>query len=385
MKEEIEEEKRKLREEFEEQIKQIKAQFEEERSNKENLSREIEVLKNQFDRQISSLDNSIVEVSTTKAVKINNKGNKSNKSNRKSSGQQQQASVNRNQIESQEQHEIDGNISANDDKESNDPIKRLRQLEEMMVGGEQANNEELKKKRYKKKKHAEERKALLADALKNGDDEEFMLRVYDSVQEEVKYKSKLFEKEAQKVSFLENEVKDLQREFEQEREEYLDTIRKQEKQNKLLTKLLQKVQPLITHDCNYYNLDRIQSLSVWNEELQEWVLPELKREKLSLPSMANGTDSEISLPVRKLNQQQQQQQQYKQQQQQQEEVQNEEPDRYRMKLENSNYNESVNYFKNKRQAELLNQTYDLRQNMSNGRLSPIRNGLLFDRNLRNKK
>jgi hypothetical protein len=100
--------------------------------------------------------------------------------------------------------------------------------------------------------------------------------------------------------------------------------------------------------------------------------------------MAN--DAEISLPVRKLTQQQQQQHQLKQnQQQQQQEEQAEEPDRYRMKLENSNYNESVSYFKNKRQAELLNQTYDLRQNMSNGRLSPIRNGLLFDRNLRNKK
>ena len=281
MKEEIEEEKRKLREEFEEQIKQIKTQFEEERSNKENLSKEIDILKHQYDRQISSLDNSIVESSVKPSKPLKPTNNKTNKINRKSSAQQQIVLNNKqNIIETQEQNDIDDMIKANqniEDSESNDPIKRLKELEEMIVGGEQANNEELKKKRYKKKKHAEERKALLADALKNGDDDEFMLRVYDSVQEEVKYKSKLFEKEAEKVRFLENEVKDLQREFEQEREEYLDTIRKQEKQNKLLAKLLQKVQPLITHDCNYYNLDRIQSLSTWNEELQDWILPELKR------------------------------------------------------------------------------------------------------------
>ena len=289
-------------------------------------------------------------------------------------------------VSKNEQNDFDDSAKPNNE-ESEDPIKRLKELEEMIVGGEQANNEELKKKRFKKKKYAEERKALLAEALRKGDDEEFMLRVYDSVQEEVKFKTKLFEKEVEKVNFLENEVKDLQREFEQEREEYLDTIRKQERQNKLLSKLLHKIQPLISHDCNYYNLDRIQSVSTWNEELQDWILPELKREKLSLPTMSNQ-EGEITLPMRK--QQQQQQSYYKQHQQYQQEInqqheQNDEPDRYRMKLENTNYNESVNYFKTKRQAELLNQTYDMKQNLSNGRLSPIRNGGIFDRNLRNKK
>lgn len=60
-----------------------------------------------------------------------------------------------------------------------DPAQRLLKLQELVVGGEQANNEELKKKNRNKKKYAEERKQLLADSLRKGDDEEFMLRVYD--------------------------------------------------------------------------------------------------------------------------------------------------------------------------------------------------------------
>ncbi len=182
-----------------------------------------------------------------------------------------------------------GNDDPSTINDINDPRERLLKLQELVVGGEQANNEELKKKRIKKKKHAEERKQLLAESLRNGDDDEFMLSVYDSVQEEVKFKTKQLDKEKAQVKFLENEVKDLQHEFEREREEYLDTIRKQEKQLKLMGKIMSKLQPIIPHDCNYYNLDKVQTVSVWNEEHQDWLVPELKREKLSLPSMNNNT------------------------------------------------------------------------------------------------
>lgn len=226
------------------------------------------------------------------------------------------------------------------------------------------------------------------------------------------------EKEKQKVTFLENEVKDLQREFELEREEYLDTIRKQERQLKLLLKLTQRIQPLIPHDYNYYNLDKIQSMAMWNEEMQDWILPELKREKLSLPNMRemnatngyhhqqqseNGTssnapnnshdddyddliDSDAQAPsnaafIAQQYQQQQQQQQmllrrentnfYAQSNNQPAGYMIREPeiDRYRMKLENSQFDGS-NYFKTKRQSELLSQTQDMK---NNGRLSPINN------------
>lgn len=44
---------------------------------------------------------------------------------------------------------------------------------------------------------------------------------------------------------LESEVEDLQGEFELDRLDYLETIRKQDQQLKLLTQILEKVQPSI--------------------------------------------------------------------------------------------------------------------------------------------
>jgi hypothetical protein len=53
---EIEEEKRKLREEYEEQIKEIKIQYEEEKMSKEALMKKMENIKNQYDSQLVLLN-----------------------------------------------------------------------------------------------------------------------------------------------------------------------------------------------------------------------------------------------------------------------------------------------------------------------------------------
>lgn len=364
-----------MREEFEEKIRELKNQYEEEKMSKEALMKKMESIKIQYDSQINSLDTN----QPNGGLKP-----KSSKGNRKVSGAKKLNSLADNP--DQVTFNLELTESSQNMTEVNDPEQRLHKLEEMVVGGEQANNEELKKKRIKNKKYAEERKRLLAESLKNGNDDEFMLRVYDSVQEEVQYKTKLLEKEKEKAKFLHNEVSDLQREFEREREEYLDTIRKQERQLKLLSKLTQRIQPMIPHDCNYYNIDKIQMIAIWNEEMQDWILPDIKREKLSLPSM-NGSENDLDLTngqfdymdggsSSNLNS-------YSQLPQQQillngrrtdslgQFMPTREPeiDRYRLKLENSQFDGS-NYFKNKRQSELLSQTQDLK---NNGRLSPISN------------
>lgn len=79
------------------------------------------------------------------------------------------------------------------------------------------------------------------------------------------------------------EVDDLQIEFEREREDYLETIRKQERQMELQKLLLEKVQPLLRRDCNYSNLDRIMSESKWDDDGKVWVLPEVAVERTTLP------------------------------------------------------------------------------------------------------
>jgi hypothetical protein len=82
---------------------------------------------------------------------------------------------------------------------------------------------------------------------------------------------------------LQREILDLQSEFEFDRIDYLDTIRKQEQQNKWLQAVLDRIHPVIRRDCNYVSLEKIRSLSEWDENNQVWTLPKLTIEKTHLP------------------------------------------------------------------------------------------------------
>ena len=91
------------------------------------------------------------------------------------------------------------------------------------------------------------------------------------------------------LTLAKGEVEDLQIEFEREREDYLETIRKQERQMALQKTLLEKVQPLLRRDCNYSNLDRIMAESKWDDDCKVWVLPEVVVERTSLPMPGVGS------------------------------------------------------------------------------------------------
>jgi len=82
---------------------------------------------------------------------------------------------------------------------------------------------------------------------------------------------------------LQREILDLQSEFEFDRIDYLDTIRKQEQQNKWLQAVLDRIHPLIRKDCNFLNLEKVRSQSEWDENNQVWILPKVTIEKTHLP------------------------------------------------------------------------------------------------------
>lgn len=85
------------------------------------------------------------------------------------------------------------------------------------------------------------------------------------------------------IQALEQEVRDLQSEFESDRTDYLETIRKQDQQLRLLGQILEKVQPCIRRDSNYANLETIKAQSVWDQDTQRWRLPELTVQRTKLP------------------------------------------------------------------------------------------------------
>lgn len=79
------------------------------------------------------------------------------------------------------------------------------------------------------------------------------------------------------------EILDIQSEFEFERIDYLDTIRKQERQLLLMQDLIDRISPCIRKDCNYSNIDRIKMDCKWDEEQGKWILPKLTIERTALP------------------------------------------------------------------------------------------------------
>ncbi|KFV08680.1 Kinesin-like KIF17, partial [Tauraco erythrolophus] len=108
----------------------------------------------------------------------------------------------------------------------------LQLLERQVVGGEQAQNKDLQEKHKRRKKYADERRTQLAAALQQSNEDSsdwVLLNVYDSIQEEVRAKSKLLEKMQKKLRAAETEIKDLQSEFELEKIDYLSTIRRLER------------------------------------------------------------------------------------------------------------------------------------------------------------
>ncbi|NWT88420.1 KIF17 protein, partial [Lanius ludovicianus] len=162
----------------------------------------------------------------------------------------------------------------------------LQMLEQQVVGGEQAQNKDLKEKHKRRKKRAEERRLQLLAALQESNEdstEQALLNGYDSSQEEVRAKSKMLEKVQEKLRAAKTEIKDLQLEFGLEKMNYLSTIRRQERNLMLCQQLLDQVQSLVPHDCNYSNLEKMRRESVWDEESGCWKIPELVIQKTHLP------------------------------------------------------------------------------------------------------
>ncbi|KAM9110716.1 kinesin-like protein KIF17 isoform 3-T3 [Megaptera novaeangliae] len=220
-------------------------------------------------------------------------------------------------------------------------LARLQLLEQQVVGGEQAKNTDLKEKHRRRKRYADERKKQLVAALQNSDEDSgdwVLLNVYDSIQEEVRAKSKLLEKMQRKLRAAEVEIKDLQSEFELEKIDYLATIRRQERDLMLFQQLLEQVQPLIRRDCNYSNLEKIRRESCWDEDSGFWKIPQPVILKTSLPVVSTGLQNRSARKTSTAD--------------------NGEPgteeDRYRLMLSRSDSeNIASNYFRPRRASQIL--------------------------------
>ncbi|KAF0756304.1 osmotic avoidance abnormal protein 3 isoform X2 [Aphis craccivora] len=245
-------EKEKLRLEYQDEMVKLREKYQEEYNSKCQMQADLKTLKEKYDKNLAKISNqNDNSCRTSSPQQIVEKALKSNRVELNSS-----------------QQEI---------------LKRLKKLQESMVGGERVNDKELQERRLRKKKAAERRLNALARALATVETEDgpnLVLGVYDDIQEELRAKNEALKKYRQKLKASDREVADIQSEFENERTDYLETIRKQERQIKLQSQILEKIVPTLSKECNYSNLERLKEDAEWEDDTQSWILPELTRIKL---------------------------------------------------------------------------------------------------------
>ncbi|XP_056649009.1 osmotic avoidance abnormal protein 3 isoform X1 [Diorhabda sublineata] len=165
-------------------------------------------------------------------------------------------------------------------------MDRIEVLKASIIGGEKADDRELSERRRRKKQAAEERASVVAHLLAKiemNEDRELLYNQYKDISCELRVKTDVLRKYRHKMKILEKEITDIQSEFETERGDYLETIRKQERNNKLLSQIADKLTGTLKKECNYSDLESIKEQAIWLEDSQKYKLPELVILRTKLP------------------------------------------------------------------------------------------------------
>ncbi|XP_062402086.1 kinesin-like protein KIF17 isoform X2 [Sardina pilchardus] len=299
---ESEAEKEKIKQDYEEKLSRLQADYHAEQESKAKLQEAIAVLRTSYEAKLSGPDKSRPDRSNTTTT--TNMGSQHSASPFREEEEfadhavPQEASVEKDLAQAQ----TEGPESDDSTEHSPTPtptpldqrhvIKRLQQLEQEFVGGEQARNEELRQRRRRRKTLADERERHLVESLDRNDEcDSVFLNVYNSIQDEAYAKSKALENTQEKLKAARLEIRDLQSEFERERDDYLGSIRRLERDGQLMHGLLERMAMLVRRDCNYSNVERLRREAVWDEESATWRLPEVLVQKTALPAVSPSTAS----------------------------------------------------------------------------------------------
>eukprot|EP00090_Calanus_glacialis_P013510 TRINITY_DN22193_c0_g1_i2.p1 TRINITY_DN22193_c0_g1~~TRINITY_DN22193_c0_g1_i2.p1 ORF type:complete len:890 (-),score=194.71 TRINITY_DN22193_c0_g1_i2:567-3236(-) len=257
----LEAERQRVRSEYEQEMKEMREKYKSEQQSKAKIQAEVEEMKRQYEEKLQEV-NDRAKTATERSPRT---------------------SVTMENGEVVESEEVNKNNEQNEEQKA--AMEKLRKLQASLLdGGKGAGNNDLKEKRLRKKKAAEKRLKVLGEALGHVDDEDGVLvKVYDDIQTELQEKTAALKRMKQRVRGLNSEINDLQSEFERDRTDYLDTIRKQDQQILLIDQILEKVQPTLRKDCNYSNIEKIKADAVWSDETQRWKVPELVVQKTKLP------------------------------------------------------------------------------------------------------
>ena len=99
----------------------------------------------------------------------------------------------------------------------------------------------MKEKRKAGKNFALSQREKRAKAARKMEDDGIMVKVYHNLQDEIKGKNNVINQMEAKLKSAQFEIDDLQNEFERDREDYLESIRKQERVIRLQQQILNKI------------------------------------------------------------------------------------------------------------------------------------------------
>ena len=183
----------------------------------------------------------------------------------------------------QTDEEFEEQIKQKDDEILNERKKReelelkLSEMQsQLLVGGNRGNSangssEPEEKKKYqemlrKMKEQKYEHETLLEEKRKKEEEVALVERKYATLQEEVEAQRKIIQTLKKKYKNAVNEIHDLEREHELNKEELLDTIRVLEKDNQIN-------KAIMLYLLSPQELNRLRSAAKWHDERNEFIVP----------------------------------------------------------------------------------------------------------------
>ncbi|XP_061543979.1 kinesin-like protein KIF17 [Phycodurus eques] len=279
-----------IKKDYEERLARLRADFSAERESKAKLQEDIAALRSSYDSKLSALEKVTSSRGSSAPTNASSMSVTAEDSADSSADEPSQSTATRDAagIETSPDGvpEESPGVSAAGDVKQKEALERLQRLEQEVVGGEQARNKEFRQRQRQRRKVADQRKAQLVEALSDNSEESdgVLLSVYDSIQEEVRAKGQMLLEVQGKLKAAKLEIRDLQTEFEEERKDYLATVRRLEREGQLLRGLLERMASLVRRDCNYSSPERLKREAVWDEESATWRIPDVTVQRTSLPS-----------------------------------------------------------------------------------------------------
>jgi len=175
-------------------------------------------------------------------------------------------------------------------------LKKLKKMEEKIVIGTKAMEQAMQQekeyaniRRELEEKRAKEQK--LAEELQKREEENIMMeRKYVNQQDEIEDKKKKLQKLYSKFQQTKSEMTEQVEEFNRERESYQEQIRELSRQLKLKNLV-------IDHFVPNDEANKIELRSVWSDEIDDWILPNLHLSGNSLRQTKPGSSLGLTRPT----------------------------------------------------------------------------------------